>query len=179
MLQYAILGMLERQSMTGYELKKQFESTLFEFWPAKHSQIYPELKNLTEKGWIEYSIEITGNVLEKKKYRITESGREAWFAWEKQAHPEKVITKDAFRLQLFFSDLLKKEEQFDLLKEQQCYHEQYLQELTHKMQGFACVPPSDKEQLSDYMVLLGAIYREKAICEWLTKCMAMVMAQER
>ena len=40
-LKYAILGMLYRNDMTGYELKKAFESTLFEFWPARHSQIYP------------------------------------------------------------------------------------------------------------------------------------------
>lgn len=32
--------------MTGYDLMKQFESTLCEFWSAKHSQIYPELKKL-------------------------------------------------------------------------------------------------------------------------------------
>lgn len=30
-LKYAILGMLYRNDMTGYELKKAFESTLFEF----------------------------------------------------------------------------------------------------------------------------------------------------
>lgn len=46
-LKYAILGLLNRNEMTGYELSKEFETTLFEFWNAKHSQIYPELKSLT------------------------------------------------------------------------------------------------------------------------------------
>ena len=50
-LKYAILGLLNRKSMTGYDLSKEFETTLFEFWNAKHSQIYPELKSLSEKVW--------------------------------------------------------------------------------------------------------------------------------
>ena len=36
-LKYAILGLLNRNEMTGYELSKEFETTLFEFWNAKHS----------------------------------------------------------------------------------------------------------------------------------------------
>ena len=49
-LKYAILGLLNRKSMTGYDLSKEFETTLFEFWNAKHSQIYPELKS-PKKVW--------------------------------------------------------------------------------------------------------------------------------
>lgn len=63
-LKYAILGLLNRNEMTGYELSKEFETTLFEFWNAKHSQIYPELKSLNAEGLIQYRVEITGNVLE-------------------------------------------------------------------------------------------------------------------
>ena len=74
-LKYAILGLLNRNEMTGYELSKEFETTLFEFWNAKHSQIYPELKSLNAEGLIQYRVEITGNVLEKKVYTITDEGR--------------------------------------------------------------------------------------------------------
>ena len=62
-LKYAILGLLNRKNMTGYDLSKEFETTLFEFWNAKHSQIYPELKSLSENGLVRYEVEITGNVL--------------------------------------------------------------------------------------------------------------------
>ena len=56
-LKYAILGLLNQKEMTGYDLMKQFESTLCEFWSAKHSQIYPELKKLTEEGSVAYKTE--------------------------------------------------------------------------------------------------------------------------
>ena len=60
-LKYAILGLLNQKEMTGYDLMKQFESTLCEFWSAKHSQIYPELKKLTEEGSVAYKTEPSDN----------------------------------------------------------------------------------------------------------------------
>ena len=65
-LRYAILGLLNRRDMSGYDLTKEFETTLAEFWGAKHSQIYPELKALADEGLIAYQIEISGTVLEKR-----------------------------------------------------------------------------------------------------------------
>ena len=56
-LKYAILGLLMKKDMTGYELTKEFNSALFEFWNASHSQIYPKLKALTKEGLIEYHID--------------------------------------------------------------------------------------------------------------------------
>ena len=59
-LKYAILGLLNRQEMTGYELTKAIEHSLLGSWRAKHSQIYPELKSLTQKGLVKYEVEISG-----------------------------------------------------------------------------------------------------------------------
>ena len=67
-LKYAILGLLNRQEMTGYELTKAIEHSLLGAWRAKHSQIYPELKSLTQKGLVKYEVEISGTVLEKKVF---------------------------------------------------------------------------------------------------------------
>ena len=103
-LKYAILGLLNRNEMTGYELSKEFETTLFEFWNAKHSQIYPELKTLTAKGLIQYHVEITGNVLEKKVYTITDEGRRDFQEWEETLCPVQTASKDESRLRLFFLD---------------------------------------------------------------------------
>lgn len=75
-LTYAILGFLDREPMTGYDITTEFkDKEIREFWHAKHSQIYPELKKLTEEGFIEFTIQIQGSKLEKKVYSITESGK--------------------------------------------------------------------------------------------------------
>ncbi|MCX8179105.1 MAG: PadR family transcriptional regulator, partial [Candidatus Aenigmarchaeota archaeon] len=39
-LKYAILGLLNRKPMTGYDLSKEFSYQLGNFWSANHSQIY-------------------------------------------------------------------------------------------------------------------------------------------
>ena len=64
-LKYAILGLLNRQPMTGYDIGKEFNYELSEFWHAKHSQIYTELKRLHDEGLVTYDIEISGDILEK------------------------------------------------------------------------------------------------------------------
>lgn len=101
-LKYAILGLLNQKSMSGYELSSEFESALNEFWNAKHSQIYPELRKLTEEGMITFETAITGNVLEKKIYTITEAGKKSFRKWLAEDQPISPTPKDTFRLRVFF-----------------------------------------------------------------------------
>ncbi len=44
-LKYAILGLLRKGELSGYDISSYFKEELGQFWSAKHSQIYPELKN--------------------------------------------------------------------------------------------------------------------------------------
>lgn len=73
-LKYAILGLIHKEEMSGYDITSQFKKEIGQFWSAKHSQIYPELKRLTEEELIEYRTSITGAKLEKKLYCITPKG---------------------------------------------------------------------------------------------------------
>ena len=74
-LKYAILGLVNRKPLTGYDITKAFNEGLVEFWYAKHSQIYPELKRLTDEDLISYETIIQGEKLEKKLYTITPKGK--------------------------------------------------------------------------------------------------------
>ena len=125
-LKYAILGLLNRNEMTGYELSKEFETTLFEFWNAKHSQIYPELKSLNAEGLIQYRVEITGNVLEKKVYTITDEGRRDFSEWEETLCPIQTASKDESRLRLFFLDGASPDFQQRFLADQLSQHQKHL-----------------------------------------------------
>ncbi len=172
-LKYAILGLLMKKDMTGYELTKEFNSALFEFWNASHSQIYPKLKALTKEGLIEYHIEITGTVLEKKVYTITENGKKAFKKWEETLYPMPSLPKDEFRLQLFFSHLASPEFRIQLLHDQLSQHLDRLQYLKEDMEKFTTTPPADDELFTDYLVLSGGIAREEAMCDWLKECIRL------
>ena len=128
-LKYAILGLLNQKKMTGYDLMKQFESALCEFWSAKHSQIYPELKKLTEEGCVAYRQEASDNGLEKKLYHITEKGRTDFMSWLSSETPAQPTPKDISRLKIFFCSCLPKEERKFMLEEQVYRHTARLKHL--------------------------------------------------
>lgn len=169
-LKYAILGLLNQKNMTGYELTKEFETTLFEFWHAKHSQIYPELKRLYQDKLVDFKIEISGTSLEKKLYTITENGRKEFLKWLEQRHQMPPTPKDEFRLQLFFTHFVSPKQRLDLLNDYLYQHKKRLEHLQNNQKKFTAVPPSDTDAFSDYMVLLGAVMREENTCQWLEKC---------
>lgn len=172
-LRYAILGLLNQKSMTGYELTKEFETTLFEFWHAKHSQIYPELKRLYQEGMVDFSIEVAGTALEKKLYTITPQGRAHFLEWLGQWHKMSPTPKDEFRLQLFFTHFVSPQRRLELLEDQLEQHRKRLAHLRDNQGKFSCVPPADSEAFSDYLVLLGAVMREETTCAWLERCIEL------
>ncbi len=169
-LKYAILGLLNRQPMTGYDIGKDFNFQLAEFWSAKHSQIYPELKKLVEEKLIVYDIEISGDVLEKKVYKITEKGKQDFLKWLKKDEPMEPTPKNIFRLRMYFSNNLDLDIRMDLLEHQLFQHQERLNFLHIQMERYDKVPPIDSDEYGDYIVLDGAILREECTIQWLTHC---------
>ncbi len=178
-LRYAVLGLLNREDMTGYELTRAFGSSLSEFWSARHSQIYPELRSLADEGLVTYEVETSGTALEKKRYSITAEGRRAFLAWERKPQKLKPTPKDEFRLQLFFSDCLKPGEREALMRGRLEAHEARLNQLRSNEAQLTGGDPSalDDTGWSDYLVLLGAIEREEGTCRWLRRCIELDAAR--
>ena len=50
MLKYGILGLLNYQDMTGYEVMEVFRDSLRFFWSAQTSQIYREMQGMEKNG---------------------------------------------------------------------------------------------------------------------------------
>lgn len=168
-LKYAILGLLSQKNMTGYDIYKAFEGTIGNFWSAKHSQIYPELKKLTQEKLITYDISITGEVLEKKVYTLTAEGKAELNDWLNQDEPMEATAKDVFRLRMFFCKDLSPERTLVLLESQIQQHQDRLEYLLETNTQFDHEPKA--EELGDFLVLQGAIGREKAYLDWLNNCL--------
>ena len=172
-LKYAILGLLNRKPMTGYDISKEFNLQISEFWNAKHSQIYPELKKLVNEGLIYFNIEISGDVLEKKVYSITEKGKEEFVNWLCKDEPMEPTPKNIFRLRMYFSNNLDIETRIALLESQLIQHENRLTFLQSQKDSYNNIPDINSDYFGDYLVLDGAIIREKGIIEWLKKCITL------
>ena len=172
-LKYAILGRLMQSSVTGYDISKAFGDGLGSFWSAKHSQIYPELKRLTEEGLIRYRTVIQGEKLEKKLYEITDAGREDFLQWLIQDPPLDPTPKDVFKLRSYFSQWLSSENYLSLLSSQIKKRSEKLALLNEQFQNsYHDVDPASLtgSARGDYLVLLGARMREQTYLDWLNEC---------
>ncbi len=171
-LKYALLGLIDRGPITGYDIVKEFESRVMaNFWYAKHSQVYPELKKLTEEGFVEYKIILQGEKMEKKLYTITPSGHEEFVRWMKKDEPIGVTPKDIFRLRSYFTDFISAEDYMILLHSQLRMHTERCNTLKSSMEAYGGVVPAfGTKEFGDYSVLLGAIMRENYYVSWLNVC---------
>jgi DNA-binding PadR family transcriptional regulator len=171
-LKYAILGLLNRHPMTGYDISKEFDRDLMNFWHAKHSQIYPELKRLTEEGLIKYEVQISGEVLEKKVYSITKEGITDLAQWLLIAEELEPTPKDVFRLRMYFSENMNQKQLKALIKDQ--YEKRFAkyQFLKQRLDEYSHEPLIGSVEFGDYMVLLSAIMRENAYLDWLKICLS-------
>ena len=103
-LKYIILGLLNHKELAGYDLKKLFEGEVGDFWSSNHSQIYPELRRMEEKGLITSHSETVGTKLEKKYYHITPAGQEILSSWMHEPLSSLVPSRDEFTMKLYLID---------------------------------------------------------------------------
>jgi len=126
MLSFAILELLHRKPLSGYELKKRFGGSIVFFWKANHSQIYPELKRMEEAGLV-VSSRVTHEWRPTKRvYAITPEGEQTLKAWLRQK-PKIQAVKDEMILKTFAFNLVPGEEAEAQLTHHQQLHEQRLE----------------------------------------------------
>jgi DNA-binding PadR family transcriptional regulator len=114
-LELAILGLLKEREMHGYELRKQLGQRLGFFWSVSFGSIYPTLKKLERRGFIEKFLVADQTSRRKQVYRITQAGEHEFIelisegassAWEEEKFP----------LRLAFFHYLKPETRIRLLE---------------------------------------------------------------
>lgn len=80
-LEHALLGFLQYKPLSGYDMKKTFDSTVNHFWPADQSQIYRTLNKLTAEQLIDMKLVVQTDKPNSKIYSITEKGKEEFLNW--------------------------------------------------------------------------------------------------
>ncbi|MBF7097379.1 PadR family transcriptional regulator [Alkalibacter mobilis] len=174
-LKYAILGLINRNSMTGYDLMKEFNTDLVNFWYASHSQIYPELKKLTKEGLITYTTVIQGEKMEKKLYSITDEGRSDFISWIREQDLLEPTPKDIFRLKTYFIESMDKSLMINHFNYQLVQRLEKLKKLENTMKDHPYAKKLGKigsAKYGDYIVLKGAIMRERTYIQWLEECIS-------
>lgn len=101
-LTHAILGFLDYQPMSGYDLKKVFDQTVAHFWSATQSHIYKALETLEAEGFVESHLIQQEGKPNRKQYRITEAGKAELQQWVSTPLPVE-SKRTAWLIQVFFA----------------------------------------------------------------------------
>lgn len=169
-LGYAILGLLAREALSGYDVTQRMKGRVGFFWGAGHSQIYPELARLEEGGFVTHSVVEQRERPDKKVFEITHAGLEALREWAVEPPPRRP-TKDELTLKAYSVWLVDGEEAARLFREEGRRYEEQLaryEEIRGWMEREWAddVGRPDSPRFASYAALRRGILYERGNAEW-------------
>jgi DNA-binding PadR family transcriptional regulator len=97
---YAVLALLELLGeATPYDLKQALERSVENFWPVPHTTFYEEPSRLAKAGYLSVEEELAGR--RRKRYALTDSGREALREWADSPITAPPQLRDEAMLKIF------------------------------------------------------------------------------
>ncbi|MFB2898063.1 PadR family transcriptional regulator [Aerosakkonemataceae cyanobacterium BLCC-F50] len=176
-LTYVILGLLQQQERTGYDLKTQcFDDCIAHLWQADQAQIYRTLDKLEAQGWIICRVEIQHERPNRKIYQITETGSKALNQWLRTHQPLPIL-REPLLVQLYFAAQLPNEAIISLLEQELEARFQKLAECeAHDLPSLNDLEAS-REQKMQRLVLELVFQREQTYLNWLHGAIATLQNQ--
>jgi DNA-binding PadR family transcriptional regulator len=84
-LEYALTGMIRPKPQSGYDLRKTFTTTGMRHYSDSPGSIYPALRRLEKRGWIEAAPKSVNDDPRKRQlFAITPKGQDALVDWLNQ-----------------------------------------------------------------------------------------------
>ncbi len=131
----ALLGLLEREPSHGYELKRDYDTYLSPGRPLPFGQVYATLSRLARDGKATAGEVEPGAGPERKRYFITDSGKDEVEAWLAQPIPAEPYLQSDLFVKVALSLMLGRHAE-GYLDAQRATHLQRMRELTAlKQQG--------------------------------------------
>lgn len=87
--------------------------------------------------------------------------------------------KDPFRVRMYFCNFLTLDTRIALLNHQKELHEAKLSKLKKTALQYPTVPQVDSDRFGDFIILEGAIIREKGYIEWCTRCINYFISAQK
>ena len=179
-LDYAILGFLNYQPFSGYDLKKIFDTSVQHFWSADQSQIYRVLARLTEQGLAEMEVVAQSDRPDRKVYHITPAGQAALRDWLGGPIPCEA-SHSASLIQVFFSGLLPDEQvraKFEEARQLFSANLERLNQVPGQIQEYIRMVDSPRETYFWLLTLELGIKETQLQIEWAEKVLRMLAEQD-
>ena len=102
-VKHAILALLYRQPMHGYEIGKQLAAQVSAEWDVKPAQIASTLTRLHDADLVEYEIVSGADAPDRKVFRLSAAGLEALRDWYLRPEVREYHLSDTFYIKLVLS----------------------------------------------------------------------------
>jgi DNA-binding PadR family transcriptional regulator len=174
-LGYALLTLLAREPLSGYDLARYMKRPVGFFWQAQHSQIYPELAHLEDQGYVLHEVITQEDRPQKKLYRLTEAGRTILKAWITQP-PAPPPERNELLLKAYTIWLADRNQAIEMFRKQLAFHADRLTlygqiQATIEQQS-AGRPAVNEPLFGDYAtVRMGVAYEREYVdwCRWMVE----------
>lgn len=177
-LRDAVLAALLEGESSGYDLAKDFDASVANFWMATPQQLYRELDRLAEQGLIQARLVHQERRPNKRMFSLTEAGREAIREFTGRA-PKPSVIRDELMVKVQAVDAGNAQAVRDFIAEQ-------LQWATAKVQRYERLRArildgrSEDEYLEraqrvgPYLTLMRGISFEQENIRWAERALAII-----
>jgi len=167
-LGFAILGLLARGPLSGYDIALKLRRPIGFYWTAQHSQIYPELRRLSGEGFVTSGEPESGR--RRRVYTITRSGRAELCRWI-ALPPGRPQPHDEVALKTFSVWMLKPQAAIALYRQVEAAHSLRLVEYQAMLakveaQSAGVTVEIDNPTFGTYATLVRGIGYEQGLIAW-------------
>lgn len=161
---HALLGLLARAPMHGYELKAAFETELASLWTLNYGQLYPALEKLEAEGLVAKERVVQDDRPDKKVHSITPAGRAELDKWLREPGGASRLSREEVYFKLVAARVLPPAALLEMLQQQR---QVYLQALGEWTRAKAELDPA-REPVA-VLLAESAILRLEADLKWLER----------
>lgn len=175
-LENAILGFLDRESMTGYDLKTRcFDAAVGHLWTADQAQVYRTLERLQKRGLARSRIVPQRGKPDRRVFHITTKGRAALASWLRE-DLELAPVRDPLLVRLSLTAGLPDREILGLLTSARSGYQSRLDALRADAAGAPprCAAPDDRAAALYRMTLGATISATRTAIDWIDDCVERV-----
>jgi len=161
MLNFIVIGIVLDEAYTGYDIKKEIEFGIGNFYKASYGSLYPALKKLTGKGYLSMTAQLEGN-RPKKYYTATDAGKTAFLEWL-SAPFDPSAGSDSLLARIYFFGVLSEDTRRGLLLEYELYHQQVLRKLQTMEQELSAAIADDRDYFEMSTLYLGIQHLQDSV----------------
>lgn len=174
-LKHTILAFLTHESLSGYELTKEFADGFGScFWKASQQQIYAQLLKLEQSGSVTYETVPQAGRLDKKIYSITQQGLDELTAWLAQPCEPTAIREDLGVMGLA-GHLISSEAVIKEIERRQGVHTDAVQHLKRLDEPFSQdIKSLALKDLYKHLIIRRAIRYQESWVDWCEEALQVI-----